>query len=105
MKHSQSIAVLLTTLALAFAGSSAFARPHRDEGRDKDRDRRERVERPRGRISLDQAVSMAERRFYARVVRAESRGDGERVVYVLRLLNEAGRVWTVTVDANSGSMH
>ncbi len=55
-------------------------------------------------VSMDQAVKMAEQRFKARVVRAESQQDNGRTVYVLRLLNESGRVWTVRVDASTGSL-
>ena len=55
-------------------------------------------------MSLDQAVSMVEKRFNARVVKTETRKEGDRKVYVLRLLNDAGRVWTVRVDAASGSV-
>ncbi len=55
-------------------------------------------------MSLDQAVSMVERRFKARVVRTEVRQEGDRKIYVLRLLNDAGRVWTVRVDASNGSV-
>lgn len=55
-------------------------------------------------MSLDQAVSMVEKRFKARVVRTETRQEGDRKIYVLRLLNDAGRVWTVRVDAASGSV-
>lgn len=55
-------------------------------------------------MSLDQAVSMVEKRFNARVVRTETRREGDRKIYVLRLLNDAGRVWTVRVDAASGSV-
>jgi uncharacterized membrane protein YkoI len=55
-------------------------------------------------ISLDQAVRMAEQRFKARVVRAESQQNGSHTIYVLRMLNESGRVWTVRVDASSGNM-
>ena len=55
-------------------------------------------------VSMDQAVKMAEQRFKARVVRAESQHDGARTVYVLKLLNEAGRVWTVRVDAANGAI-
>jgi len=47
---------------------------------------------------------MAERRFKARVVRAEAEEDGGRKVYVLRMLNESGRVWTVRVDAATGEV-
>jgi uncharacterized membrane protein YkoI len=55
-------------------------------------------------VSMDQAVKMAEQRFKARVVRAESQHDGDHTVYVLRLLNESGRVWTVRVDASNGAV-
>jgi uncharacterized membrane protein YkoI len=53
-------------------------------------------------VSMDQAVKMAEQRFKARVVRAEAQRDGIRTIYVLKLLNEAGHVWTVRVDAANG---
>jgi uncharacterized membrane protein YkoI len=53
-------------------------------------------------VSMDQAVKMAEQRFKARVVRAETQRDGARTIYVLKLLNDAGHVWTVRVDAANG---
>ena len=53
-------------------------------------------------VSMDQAVKMAEQRFKARVVRAEAQRDGVRTIYVLKMLNEAGHVWTVRVDAANG---
>ena len=55
-------------------------------------------------VSMDQAVKMAEQRFKARVVRAESEREGVRTVYVLKMLNEAGHVWTVRVDASNGAI-
>jgi uncharacterized membrane protein YkoI len=55
-------------------------------------------------ISMEQAVKMAEQRFKARVVRAEAQHDDGHTVYVLRMLNESGRVWTVRVDASSGAV-
>ena len=55
-------------------------------------------------VSLDQAVAMAERRFNAKVVKAGVTESNGRRVYVLRLLSEQGRVWTVRVDADSGSV-
>jgi uncharacterized membrane protein YkoI len=55
-------------------------------------------------VSMDQAVKMVEQRFGARVVKAETQQDGGRTVYVLRLLSDSGRVWTVRVDAESGSL-
>jgi uncharacterized membrane protein YkoI len=55
-------------------------------------------------MSMDQAVKMAEQRFKARVVRAESQQTGGHTIYVLRMLNESGRVWTVRVDASNGAV-
>ncbi|HEV2228395.1 MAG TPA: PepSY domain-containing protein [Steroidobacteraceae bacterium] len=55
-------------------------------------------------MSMDEAVKMAEQRFHARVVKAETQHDNGHTVYVLRLLNESGRVWTVRVDAASGEL-
>jgi uncharacterized membrane protein YkoI len=55
-------------------------------------------------LSLEQAVRLAEQQFKARVVRAEAQHEGDRTIYVLRMLNESGRVWTVRVDASSGSV-
>ncbi len=55
-------------------------------------------------LSMDEAVRMTEQRFHARVVKAETQRDNGHVFYVLRLLNEAGRVWTVRVDAESGAV-
>lgn len=56
-------------------------------------------------VSLDEAVDRAQKRYKARVVRAETSESGGRIVYVLRLLSEEdGRVWTVRVDAQSGQM-
>ena len=55
-------------------------------------------------VSMDQAVKMVERQYHARVVKAETQQLDGRSVYVLRLLNDAGRVWTVQVDAHSGAV-
>jgi hypothetical protein len=57
-----------------------------------------------GGISLDQAVQMAQARYGARVVRADTERDGDRVYYRLRLLSPDGRVFSVRVDAQTGSM-
>ena len=59
---------------------------------------------PRSALSMDQAVRMVEERYHARVVKAETQRDEGRTLYVLRLLNDAGKVWTVRVDASSGSV-
>jgi uncharacterized membrane protein YkoI len=59
---------------------------------------------PRGSMSMDEAVRMVEERYHARVVKAQTQQDEGHTVYVLRLLNDAGRVWTVRVDPASRSV-
>ncbi|HTT41933.1 MAG TPA: PepSY domain-containing protein [Steroidobacteraceae bacterium] len=59
---------------------------------------------PARELSMDQAVKNVERQYHARVVKAETQHEGERTTYVLRLLDEAGKVWTVRVDAASGAV-
>jgi len=56
------------------------------------------------RISMDQAVRMAESRYRAKAVKVDTVRDGDSVVYQIRLLSE-GKVWTVRVDAQSGRMN
>ena len=56
------------------------------------------------RLSMDQAVRLAQRRFKARVVRAETETQGDRTIYVLRMLDGTGRVFAVRVDAASGTI-
>ena len=53
-------------------------------------------------ISLDEAVARAGRQYRARVVRTDVQDEDGRKVYVLKLLSEDGRVFTVRVDAQSG---
>ena len=53
-------------------------------------------------ISLDEAVARAERRYKARVVRAEEKRHGDRIEYRIRLLADDGRVFEVRIDAASG---
>jgi uncharacterized membrane protein YkoI len=70
-------------------------------------DRRQRHEsriEPVG-VSLDQAVEMAQRRFRAKAVRAETVDSGGKRIHQIRLLSAEGKVWTVRVDAESGAMH
>ena len=61
------------------------------------------AERPR--VSLDQAVSMAESRYRAKAVKAQQSVSGDRLVYNIRLLSSDGKVWTVQVDAQTGQMY
>jgi uncharacterized membrane protein YkoI len=56
-------------------------------------------------LSMDQAVRNVEKHYHARVIKAQTQKDGGHTVYVLRLLNDSGKVRTVRVDALSGEMH
>ena len=56
-------------------------------------------------MSMEQAVKQVERQYHARVVKAEAHKSSARTTYVLKLLNDSGRVWTVQVDAASGAVH
>ena len=55
-------------------------------------------------MSLNQAISMVEKRFRARVVRSDVRQEGDRKIYVLRLLDDRGNGQVVRVDASSGAI-
>jgi hypothetical protein len=55
-------------------------------------------------ISLDEAVSRAEAQYHARVVRTDVQDEDGRKVYVLKLLSDNGRVFTVRIDAATGRM-
>jgi uncharacterized membrane protein YkoI len=69
-------------------------------------DRRQRREqRASEGISLDEAVQMAQSRYRAKAVRAETVNNGGRRVHQIRLLSAEGKVTTVRVDAQTGSMH
>lgn len=95
-RHTRSL-----LMALALAACSAHAADHETTTRQAGE---RRIVIADSGMSLDQAVSMVEKRYKARVVRTETRQEGNRKIYVLRLLNDAGRVWTVRVDAASGSI-
>jgi len=55
-------------------------------------------------MSMDQAVRMVEQTYRARVVKAEAQRDNGHTIYALRLLDDSGKVWTVHVDAASGTV-
>jgi uncharacterized membrane protein YkoI len=99
MSSARSIGLLLLCAAVAaMGGALVFASvtlPAQSESAP--------LVMPRGTMSMDQAVRMVEERYHARVVKAETEHDAGRTLYVLRLLNDAGKVWTVRVDAASGS--
>lgn len=69
-----------------------------DRGRDRDPGNDQRGG-PERRLSLDEAMAQAERRYKARAVHGEERRDGDRIVYRIRLLDKDGRVFEVSVDA------
>ena len=96
---------MLAALAIAFwfasASPATWAKsPHGDRGESA----KARSRYAQGGVSLDAVVRQMEQQFNARVVRAETREEKGRTVYVLRLLSEDGKVWTVKVDADSGAV-
>lgn len=92
-----TLAVLSQLAPVPDSFAQSLVDRHRHRGDDDSRQERDG-------ISLDEAVQMAQRRYKARAVKAEIASDGERRIYVIRLLNDSGRVWTVRVDAETGSM-
>jgi uncharacterized membrane protein YkoI len=88
-----ALAAAVTPAAAAGAGDAAHApRPGHASPRDG---------RP---LSLEEAVELVQRRFEARVVRAEAVQEGEELVYRIRLLAADGRVFTVRVSARTGGV-
>jgi hypothetical protein len=53
-------------------------------------------------LSREQAVALVQKRYGARVVRADIADQGGRRLYVFRLLSSGGKVWIVRVDARGG---
>jgi uncharacterized membrane protein YkoI len=90
LRHSILLAVWLTLCSAA--GSTPYAASAQ-------------VPAAHANVSMDQAVKMAEQRFHARVIKAQTQRDGGRTVYILRLLNDSsGKVWTVHMDAANGAI-
>ena len=99
MRFRLSILALVPLLAVSLAAPVAGAQSlieRRPGGH-------QNAERPR--VSLDQAVNMAESRYRAKAVKAQQSMSGDRLVYNIRLLNSDGKVWTVQVDAQTGQMY
>ena len=94
---------VIATLALALAADALLARAYDAPAAGSQVPVR-RLSAQRAGLSLDQAVRLAQHRFRARVVRAETQMQGGRTIYVLRMLDDAGRVFAVRVDAASGSI-
>ncbi|HQW09077.1 MAG TPA: PepSY domain-containing protein [Steroidobacteraceae bacterium] len=92
-------AAVLACNALALPAAFADSPPWAHKGGRKEAERSPRADSG---ISLDEAVNRAERKYRARVIRAETRESNGRRVHQLRLLSDDGRVWTVRIDAANG---
>jgi uncharacterized membrane protein YkoI len=55
-------------------------------------------------ISLEQAIQIAQSRYPGRVVRADTKTQGDRVIHEIRILGEDSRVRTVRIDAQGGEL-
>src|SRR5262245_63332264 len=88
---------LILLFALCFVTVQAEARPASGE-------RSGAIVLAAGGISMNQAIAMVEKRFNARVVKSETRQEGDRKIYVLRVLDDRGNGQVVRVDAASGSI-
>lgn len=96
-----AILAMLATVAFAPA-SQAHSMPRHDEAGSAQEEQRGVLAMVRDGISLDEAVSRAERQYNARVVRTDVQDEDGRKIYVLKLLSEDGRVFTVRIDAATG---
>lgn len=95
------IITILAALAVTASLALPFASPAEAQGlRDRRPPDEHRIE-PGG-YSLDDAVELAQNRYRAKVVKAETVAEEGRRVHYIRLLNTQGRVWTVRVDAETG---
>lgn len=94
-------ALLLCVLA-ALMASPAWAKKHKKEPDVRGGEQQREVAGRCPGFSLDQVISRIERKNKARVVRTDVVSEGSQCVYVLRLLSDEGRVWTVRVDSRSG---
>lgn len=96
-------ALLLCVLAAGLA-SPAWAKKHKKDPPDiRGEQQREAAGHCPG-LSLDQVIAQVERKYKARVVRPDVVNEGGQCIYVLRLLSDEGRVWTVRVDSRSGAL-
>ncbi|HEY5810543.1 MAG TPA: PepSY domain-containing protein [Povalibacter sp.] len=103
MRFRSSMLALIPLLIMAVGLPVADAQNFVDKRPRGERQAEKPADRPR--VSLDQAVNMAESRYRAKAVRAQSGVSGDRLVYNIRLLNSEGKVWTVQVDAQTGQMY
>ena len=97
MNRSSFTVLLLTMLVLCLGTMPAGARPASGE-------RSGAIVLAAGGISMNQAIAMVEKRYNSRVVKADTRQEGDRKIYVLRLLDDKGNGQVVRVDAATGSI-
>ncbi|HUA90454.1 MAG TPA: PepSY domain-containing protein [Steroidobacteraceae bacterium] len=83
------------------AGQAPVTPPQDGQGHVNDRSTLE----PRTReLSRAEAVALVQHRYHARVVRTHLLQDAQgHTVYEFRLLSAGGKVWTVRIDAYSGT--
>ena len=55
-------------------------------------------------ISLQQAIEIAQSRYPGRVVRADTKMEGDRTIYEIRILGADNRVRTVRIDAQGSEL-
>jgi hypothetical protein len=105
------LAVLLAAAPLSLEAQGPPWRPRPDQHRpDRPRVDQQELQRPphreeaEPRLSLDEAAALVRQRTGGRVVRADRRQQGDRLIYEIRILTDDGRVRTYRVDAATGAM-
>lgn len=91
------------TLALLVDASGSAGSQNLVDPRDRERGQDNRSQS--GGMSLDEAVRMAESRYRAKAIRAETVNSGGRRIHEIRLLNSEGKVWKVRIDADTGQSY
>lgn len=102
MVQKRLFPALIALAACGLLGVPAIA-PVDAQGLADRRPRDENAIEPGG-YSLDDAVELAQSRYRAKAVKAETVEEQGRRVHYIRLLSAEGRVWTVRVDAATGRM-
>lgn len=84
------LATLVTAVLLLMQPAVTLAQPREDRAV------------PMQRVSLDQAVDIAQRQVSGRVIGADTRSHRGRIVHEVRILDDSGRLHIVRVDGESG---
>lgn len=96
--YFRAVSILLMSLAV-----SAMSIPQAPAQNLIDRRQHGAERNANGGVSLDRAVRMAETRYGAKAIKATTVSNGDRRIHQIRLIRE-GKVWTVSVDAETGDM-